>query len=241
MRAVAILALASNSFAQSDTRQPAFDVASIRPVEEKTDSSIERSGGRITLKNTSLRDTLAFAFGIATGRDHELSGPNWLNDEHFDIIATTSPETSREDVRAMLKTVLAERFGLQTHYETRNEPAYALILAPQGPRMKPSAPEMDGAFVFGPGHLSARAVSMTGLANRLSGPIFNLDRPVEDQTNTNGAFDFTLDWSPIGAEQGANPTLFTALNEQLGLQLKAQRMAVKILVVDSINRQPTPN
>ncbi len=82
---------------------------------------------------------------------------------------------------------------------------------------------------------------MTGLANRLSGPLFNLGRPVEDQTNATGYFDFTLDWSPTDANPGPNPTLFTALTEQLGLQLKAQKMAVKVLVVDSVNKQPTPN
>jgi uncharacterized protein (TIGR03435 family) len=233
---VIVLTLAGTSSAQ-----PAFDVASIRPVQEKSDSSIERSGGRITLRNTSLRDAIAFAFGIATGRDHELSGPTWLNDAHFNIEATTSPDNSREDVRAMLKTLLAERFGLQTHYETRTEPAYALVLSQQGPKMKPGVPDTDGAFVFSPGHLSARGISMTGLANRLSGPIFNLDRPVEDQTNTKGVFDFTLDWSPIDAAQDTKPTLFTALVEQLGLQLKAQRITVKVLVVDAMNRQPTPN
>ncbi len=100
--------------AQSKAEPAAFDVISIRSnASGANGSSISRSGGRITLENVSLRECIAFAYGIATGGDHELSGPDWLESEKFDMVATFPAETSRDQVREMLRKALAERFGLK--------------------------------------------------------------------------------------------------------------------------------
>jgi uncharacterized protein (TIGR03435 family) len=114
-------------FAQSTPRPASFDVATIRSNRSGANgSSIDRSGGRMTIRNTSLRECVAFAYDIATGRDYELLGPGWLDAEKFDITATFSPETSRDRVREMLRTLLAERFKLKIHSEARMVESYVL-------------------------------------------------------------------------------------------------------------------
>ena len=93
------------------------------------------------------------------------------------------------------------------------------------------------------GRLTGRAAPMAALADRLSGPIFQLGRPVLDRTGLTGVYDFMLEWMPdsiAGADTSA-PSLFTAVQEQLGLRLEAQKGPVEILVVDSMERTPAPN
>jgi len=242
---------------QSRGNSPAFEVASVKPNRSGTmGSSISRSGGRITLENVSLRESIAFAYGIATGRDYELVGPAWLDSEKFDMIATFPPETSRDRVREMLQKLLAERFSLKTHRESRKVRSYALLVAKSAKandksrslaalgmtsHLRPAAAGDDGAFIFGEGRVTARAISMPSLADRLSGPVFKLERPVVDMTGINGAYDFTLEWAPDGVAADGRPSIFTALQEQLGLRLEARETTVGILVVDRADRIPAGN
>jgi uncharacterized protein (TIGR03435 family) len=207
-------------------------------------SSLSRSGGRITLENISLRECLAFAYDIATGRDYQLSGPGWLDAARFDIVATFPPETSRATVRAMLQTMLAERFGLKVHYENRRIKSYALVVAKGGMTLHAESAASEGAFIWGDNELTARAITMAGLADRLSGPVFNLGRPVVDMTRIKGAYDFVLKWAPEDptVDAGsASPSIFTALREQLGLRLEARNIGFRILVVDHAEKVPTKN
>jgi uncharacterized protein (TIGR03435 family) len=116
IRATLIAAIVLSAFGQTGTNAPAFEVASVKPNRTgRNGSSTERSGVRITLENVSLREWIEFACGIPDGREYELSGPAWLDSDKFDIAATAPPETSRERVRQMLQTLLAERFHLKTH------------------------------------------------------------------------------------------------------------------------------
>jgi uncharacterized protein (TIGR03435 family) len=232
------------AFCQTTTAR-AFDVASVRPNSSAVnEGSISRDGGRLTATNFSLRDLIAFAYSIPTGRDYELSGPAWLEDRKFDIAATLPPETSRDGLREMLRTLLNERFYLKTHTETRKLNSYALMVAKNGPKLPVTSTTSDGAFVFGDDHISASGFSMAGLANRLSGPVFKLDRPVVDLTGIKGTFDFMLNWSPDGiatTEGHPGASIFTALQEQLGLKLVARRLAFKIVVIDPADKEPAGN
>jgi uncharacterized protein (TIGR03435 family) len=239
-----IVAALGAAFAQSATKPAAFDVASVRPnLTGVNGGSLSRSGGRITVENFSLRECIAFAYGIATGRDYELSGPAWLDTEKFDIAAAFPMETSRERVREMLQTLLAERFSLKMHRENIKLPSYALVVAKRGPKLTAASTASDGAFIFGADHVTVRAFSISGLADRLSGPVFKLDRPVVDMTGIKGVYDFTLNWAPDDAsvDGRSGASIFTALQEQLGLRLKAQKIAFRILVVDHADRVPANN
>jgi uncharacterized protein (TIGR03435 family) len=241
----AILAMTASFAAsgQSVTNSPAFEVASVKPNRTGvTGSALKRSGSRIAFDNVSLRECIAFAYGIADGRDYELSSPAWLDSEKFDIAATFPPETSRDRVREMLQTLLAERFHLKAHRENRTLKAYALVVAKRGSKLT-QASDGEDAFIFGEGHVTARALSMSSFADRLSGPVFKLEQPVVDMTSIKGVYDFTLEWAPDGVsvDGHAGASIFTALQEQLGLKLEVREIAAGILVVDHADRVPTGN
>jgi uncharacterized protein (TIGR03435 family) len=234
-------------FAQPTTKPSSFEVASVRPnltgVNGSSISGSGGSGGRITLENVSLKECIFFAFDIPWGRDYELSGPAWLDEEKFDIAATFPPGTSRERIHEMMQSLLADRFSLKNHYENRILPSYALVLGQPVPKMKAGSADDDGAFIWNEGRLTARAISMSGLADRLSGPVFKLDRPVVDMTGIKGVYDFMLKWSPddASADVRTSPSIFTALQEQLGLKLETRKIPARILVIDHMEKVPTGN
>jgi uncharacterized protein (TIGR03435 family) len=243
VKAVVGTLLAMTAFGQSATNSPAFEVASIKPNRSGLNgSSLGRSGSRLTFDNVSLRECIAFAYGIAAGRDYELIGPAWLDSEKFDIAATFPPETSRERIREMVQTLLAARFHLTTHRESKKLKAYALVVAKKGPTLKVASSGED-AFIFGDGRVTARALSMSAFADRLSGPLFKLEQPVVDLTGIKGVYDFTLEWSPDGVSVvgHSDASIFTALQEQLGLKLEVRQITAAILVIDYADRVPTGN
>ncbi len=219
---------------------PQFDAASIRFNRSLShNGSLSREGGRITLDNFSLRDTILFAYGIPTGREDRLTGPAWIDETNFDIVATFPINTSRDDVRLMLQSLLASRFGLTAHHETKTVRGYDLVVAKSGAKLKPHPEPSDGGFTFGPGHLRGDVVSIASLADRLSGSRFALDRPVVDRKGITGAYDFELRWGPDDAT--GEVSIFTALEEQPGLKLMPAEHPVQVLVIDRINKEPTVN
>ena len=129
-----------------------FEVASIRLNRTGLNGgSINRSNGRITLDNVSLWDCVAFAYGIPTGRAYALEGPPWLESEKFDIVASFHPDTSREMVRRMMRTLLVERFNVSTHVKTKKLKAFVLVVGKGGTVLRDSGNGQDSAFTFGEG------------------------------------------------------------------------------------------
>jgi uncharacterized protein (TIGR03435 family) len=225
-----VITIAAPVFAlpQAVASRAAFDVVSIRPNRSiESASSISRSGGRITFANVSLREFISFAYGIAVGRDYELVGPWWLDSEKFDFVATCPPETTGDVIRQMSQGFLAERFGLSAHLKNKTIKAYALISVKAGAKLQPST-VADPSFWFGEGHITARGFSMVLMADRLSGPVFKLDKPVRDMTAVKGFFDFDLDWVSAPAPDTSRPSIFTALQEQLGLKLETRSLPVGV-------------
>ena len=222
----------------------AFDAASVKAnTSGLNDSSIEQSVSRVTVRNETLRGIVFFAYGLAWGRDYALSGPAWLDAEKFDIVATFPAATSRDSVQEMMRTLLSERFGLKTHRENRKLESYVLLVDKHGAKLQANTDGAEGAFIWGEDHLTCRAITVAGLASRLSGPVFKLSRPVVDMTGIKGAYDFTLKWSSDAAlaDGQTSPSIFTALQEQLGLRLEARKTAFSIVVIDHMDRVPTGN
>ena len=153
------------------------------------------------------------------------------------------PDSSRDRIQQMLQILLADRFGLKTHNENRKLESYVLVSGKRGPKLQPGDPGDDGAFIFGEDHLTAWAISMAGLAARLSGPAFKLGRPVLDMTGIKGTYNFVLKWTPDGmpVDGSSSPSLFTSLEEQLGLRLETKKTVFRILVVDHADKVPTGN
>jgi uncharacterized protein (TIGR03435 family) len=237
-RGAALLTIALSLAAAAQT----FDAVSIHPNNSgrKEGSTVGTGGaaGRLTFDNTSLHDCITFAYGIPDGREYELSGPDWLDNTMFDIVATFRPGTVRPVIQAMTQRMLADRFGLRVHYETKELQTYVLTLAKGGPKLNPHTSAEEGAFIHSEERTVFRAYSMAGLASRLSGLVFHLDRPVVDRTGLKGSYDFTLYWS---SRDPTGPSLFTAIEEQLGLRLATEKLPARILIVDNVNREPTAN
>ena len=197
------------------------------------------------MSNVALKRLIMEAYGIAEGRDYALIGPSWLDSERFDIVARHPGDTTREQLQKMLQNLLAERFRLELHRETRQLPTYTLVVAKDGPKLKPGEPGSSRTNSR-PGKLEATNITMDRLASafsRLTG------QPVINATGLSGMFTFTLEWAPdetqrLGPVDGPPETgrsLFGALQDQLGLKLEGKKAPTEVLVVDRIERTPTEN
>jgi uncharacterized protein (TIGR03435 family) len=225
---------------------PAFDVASIKTNRSgAAGSSMRFSTGRVTMENVPLKKVILTAYGIPDDRQYAAEGPDWLVTDHFDIQATFPPDTEAQVVRQMLQGLLAERFRLTLHRESRQLPMFALVVAKDGPRIHPVAdgqPQTRGDA----GRLEATKITMQKLADLLARMT---EHEVVDRTGLSGVFDFTLEWSPLdtpaiepsvngGAGATDGPSLVTALQEQLGLKLESTKGPVDVLVIDRV-QHPT--
>lgn len=200
------------------------------------------------MENVSLRKVMLNAYWIPDDREYAVDGPDWLTAQHFDIDATFPAETREPQIREMMQALLADRFKLTLHKETRQLPMYALVVAKNGPKIHPV--ESGESRTSGrPGHFEATKITMPKLADLIAR---QAGLPVTDATGLAGVFDFTLEWSPsadlrVTSADGAaaadtqGPSIFTALEEQLGLRLESRKGPVEILVVDRIVKTPTAN
>lgn len=221
---------------------PAFDVVSLRRNIRGGDASIDLNRGKLTMNNASLRTLIRSGYDIQNFQF--AGGPSWLDSETYDVLATVDDraEMSRDEYRAMIRAFLADRFQLKVHWETRQGDVYALVVAKNGPKLKVAAdpskePGLDTNIA---GHLG-RMVGTNAPVFYLSTVLGNkLSRPVVDKTGLQGKYDWTLVWDPDPGPDSTEPSIFTAVQEQLGLKLDAQKGPVQTLVIDSVER-PSEN
>lgn len=244
--AVAALAIAT-AFGQP--QRPQFEVASVKPVDtSKLSNAIAMNIGtvrreEVTFGNATLNDCIRFAYRMAS--DAQIEGPDWIKSKRFlyDIVARGVPGSSRPELQAMMQTLLAERFKLVTHREQKEMSYYALVVSRSGPKMQPAKEIPDGFQGTTYGGNIASILPMKTLAYLLSR--FETERPIIDQTGLNGMYDVKLQWALRqlqNAEPDASgPSLYTALEEQLGLKLEARKGPVEILVVESAEKVPAAN
>ena len=235
-----LLLLSVLTFA-AGAQTPTFEVASIKPARSEGVSSIRPSPGRVSMENVSLKKLILNAYGIPDDQGYAVAGPDWLTTESFDIEATFPADTPLPQLRQMMQTLLAERFRLTLHRENRQLPIYKLVTTKNGPKIHAGT---DGPprTAGGPGRLEATRVTMQKLTDLLAR---QAGLPVVDSTGLKGVFDFTLTWSPdegATTDGGASgPSIFTALQEQLGLKLESGKGPVEVLVVDHMEKVPTRN
>jgi uncharacterized protein (TIGR03435 family) len=174
------------------------------------------------------------------------SGPGWINTDRFDIEAKTPGDVppSTAQVRLMMQSLLADRFQLRLHREMRDLPVYALVVGKNGAKLKPSDSDArEGGSVGGRAdglHMETKKGSMEALARQLSS---SAGRPVIDKTGLTGTYEYTLDWFPattVPAPESDVPSLFNAVQEQLGLRLEATTAPQEVLVIDSVQK-PSEN
>jgi uncharacterized protein (TIGR03435 family) len=251
--AVGLILFLAVSFAQAPAAQsepPRFEVASIRPnADAKRKPSIGPSPGgeRFTARNMPLLWLISSAYDVSI---RQVSGlPASLSSKSYDIEAKSARPASREQMMRMLRTLIEDRFKLRLRHETKDLRAYVLTVAKGGPRLDQNKNGADmEAGNSGAGREFYRNFSMPIFANILSA---HLDDTVVDKTGLSGSYDFKLEFTPERVGQGSKdghesapniegPSLFTALREQLGLELRRQTVPVELLVIDHIE-EPSEN
>ena len=261
-----VLFPAAALFAQVPATAPAFEVASVKPAPPPTAGKfmVQMGGdpGMVDYKNVSLKSVIARAYEM---KEYQVSGPEWLDSARFDILAKTPPNTPREQVPAMLRNLLAERFQLTAHIEQKVVPAYALLVGKTGFKLKPVDGEAEGRIRMTIGPRGRQMSGPTTIADLAGSLAQIMDRPVTDLTEIKGTYNIELEWVPDEREGGgilakmkamaeaastdphgdpAGPnglTLFGALQEKLGLRLESRKSPVDIVVVDSARQAPTEN
>jgi uncharacterized protein (TIGR03435 family) len=232
-----------------DAPSPAFEVVSIKPTPQPP----IRTGmfpipGTLTVGNYTLKRLILDSYRI---KSYQLyGGPAWIDSEHYDIVGKAAGKANMSEMSKMLIPLMADRFQLKIHRETKELPTYALVVAKGGPKMK-LATRTDLSFRILPGAITEFTgfnLDMQFFANILSG---QLDRPVVNETDLTGSFQFTLryvtdDVHPAQPGDTGNPadpngaSIYAAIQEQLGLKLEPRKSAVEVIVVDHAER-PTAN
>lgn len=224
-----------------------FDAASVLPADPNAVGSTFQfpSGSRLRISNGTLRQIIETAwYGF---RDFQIvGGPSWLNSERYDITANSELHGAADgipEVRKKLQALLAERFELRVHTETRELPLYRLVPAKNGPKIAAANSTGDSApsgIQSNCGRITGTRTTMANLAIYLSR---QLHRPVEDHSGLTETYSFEVEWTPDDAPCSPpteGPSIFTALQEKLGLRLESAKGPQEVLVIDSAGR-PSEN
>jgi uncharacterized protein (TIGR03435 family) len=227
---------------------PQFEVASIKPADPaNSQKSVNLRGGELKATSYSLKNLIQLGWDVRSFQ--VLGGPDWLDSDKYNVDAKPpaplgifAGEGERQ-FRLMVQSLVADRFKLKLHPETREMRVYFLAAGRNGPSLKRTAEAVGpGTSMYdGKGRLTATQIDMRMLAHDLGG---ELGVAVIDKTNLDGAFDITLEWNPdedaSAPASGSSPSIFTAIQEQLGLKLAVGKGPVEILRVDHAER-PSEN
>jgi len=240
------------SFALS--AQPAFDTASVKP--SAIGPKMEYAGrtditpGGVSMIGATLRACVKWAYGV---REDQISGPAWLGSERYDIIAKAAGPAPIPELRLMMQALLADRFGLALHRDTKDLPVFEIVVGPGGPKLTASTESGPGKLKVVDGALVFQHYALPELADRLSVAPFGLGRPVVDRTGIAGVYDVTvrigesIDEMKRSAERAAlanepaDPSPYFAAFREAGLKLEAKKEPVEVLVIDRAEKVPKAN
>jgi uncharacterized protein (TIGR03435 family) len=264
---VLVASLSGIVLGQANTKLE-FEVATIKPAAAARPTAPSGPGTsdpeNIRYNYVSVKNLLLRAYGLPM---QQIAGPAWIDSDRYDVAAKVPPGTTKDQANVMLQNLLADRFKLAVHRETRELSRYELTVGKNGSKLTPYVedahePERepgkavfgkDGfpvprpggfAFTMGPGSrkLAGRKNSIAQLAQFFS---TDLERPVVDKTGLTGEYDYVLKYMPDSAAQSDTPSdapsLVVAVQEQLGLKLESKKGPVEMLIVDSGQRTPTEN
>jgi len=253
------------SLASAAAQGPAFEVVSIKPAPPQPMGQMRvgmgGDDGRINLNNVSLKDLVVRAFDV---KNYQVSGPPVIESERFDVVAKIPDGVKRDQVPAMLRTMLAERFKLESHRETKELPVYEMTIAKGGPNLQKS--DMEGrpqVMMEGTDHGMQMKVNNSPVGNFCDFLARMVSRPVLDKTGLQGSYNFALDLAPedmpgrggmmrMGPPGGGGPeggpapeggptgSMTTSL-QKLGLKLEAKKAPIDLIIVDRIEKVPTEN
>jgi uncharacterized protein (TIGR03435 family) len=233
---------------QSPPSQPAFEAASIRQVEPHSLEDLMKGVGVTSIspwgtnRFIARNITLSLLVQIAYGTDGKrlFNEPNWFDSELYDVSAKAEGDTklTKEQMQPLLCNLLEQRFHLVTHMQKKEVQGYALVEAKGGAKLKASSGQGQRyPQIWGEG-LMAYGSPVATLARLLEGPA---GRPIIDKTGIQGTYDFDLRYSSLADPDSNLSSVFTVLQEQLGLKLESQKVPVELLVIDHVDRVPTEN
>ena len=232
--AMALLALWPVGAQQNSTRLE-FEVAAINPANANklTPGAISSSRSddhRLEVRGYTLKALVMMAYRL---QGYQIAGgPKWFDSDGYDIDAKSPAGASVQQMPERLQSLLADRFQLALHHETRTLPAYALVVNQGGPKMQPAPDAKPMGFGWGPRSIRSKAATMQDFAEKLAGA---LQHPVLDRTGLAGLYQVDLQFAPVApdpSETGVAPDILDALREQLGLRLETTRGPVDVLVID---------
>lgn len=243
MRLFVLLALTPTCLAQS-----VFDVATVKEVVDFVPGTISEkivaNPGSLAMHSVRLRACIKWAYGV---RDYQIAGPSWMGAPgwggsdiaRYEVLAKAAEGTPVSEMKLMLQKLLAERFKLVLHSESKEMPVLVLTAVKPTAELKPSADQNAESHAMpGPNFsLQFQNTTISELAEVLSGP---LQIPVLDRSGLQGRFDFTLK-TPNGPREDMQSILSEALRQQFGLKLEKQKVAVDLLIVDSAEKKPVQN
>jgi uncharacterized protein (TIGR03435 family) len=220
-----------------------FEAASIKPSDPSAPGySWNTYPGRLTVQNMSLKNLIMLAWDV---KSYQIAGgPKWLDGDRFDVVAKmeeseAKPRGKEADarIRMALQALLADRFQLRIHADSKPLSAYSLVVSKNGFKLKPEEKVHGSSNSWGRGQLTAKESSIAEFASALSS---QMDRPVVDRTGIDGVYDFTLKWSPgddpDATDSATGASLFTVIQETLGLKLEGKKIPVPMIAVDSAEK-----
>jgi uncharacterized protein (TIGR03435 family) len=243
------------------SQQIEFEITSIRPSGPGSSTTLQFTPEGLTETNFPLSALLQIAYHLNYLDGTIVGAPEWVRTDRFDIQAKVAEsdmpewgkliqdqsERSQEFRLVAMQMLMADRFALKVHRETRQGPVYALVIAKSGLKLKEAKRDDAPSLTMRrSGHVSVRAGQIAAILPFITQMI---GRPVVDETGLTSKYDFTLDWTPdqsaspatsAAESEASGPSIFTAIQEQLGLKLESQKGPVEVLVIDHIEK-PSPN
>jgi len=248
--------LSGTVFGQSADTSPAFEIADVHVSPHSGRTYVSGGalrGGRYDLRNATMVDLISIAYGVEG--DKVLGGPSWLETDRFEVGAKAPPTTSQDALKLMLQALLADRFKLVVHKDSKPMPVFVLSMGKGKPKLK----EAEGSGNSGcqgvpqnpePGTIpyamvACRNVTMAAFAMNLRAMAgAYITSTVVDSTGLKGSWDFDIKWTAraLLSQAGADGiTIFDAVDKQLGLKVEPQKVATPVIVVDSVNQKPADN
>ncbi len=231
-----ILLLTSSAVFGQSSRPLAFEVATVKQAAPTTSGGrASSSGNTVIYNNTTLLNALGRAFGITSA--DQIVGPTWINQTRYDIVAKAPDNTPKEQIPLMLQTLLIDRFKLVLHHETRDLPAYALVMGSGRLKLVEDEGNPENSTVLNDGRREMKSMNMVALARFAT---LTLRLPVVDKTGLSSHYDFQYELTQEETGRDSAPSIFTVIAD-LGLKLESRKEPFDVIVIDAGDNVPTEN
>ena len=226
---------------------PVFEVASVKRVTSGPNPgdiprNMDNSPGHFAMYNVPLRYVISWAYNL---KDYEIVGPEWIKgEERYDLVAKAAGPVPADQIPLMVRALIVDRFQMKSHTERKELSCYVLVPGKGAAKLKEAPPDGQPAISSSPAGVTFHNQPVSRFTFMLTR---RLDRPVLDLTGLKGIYDFTIDLSGVGfggnppPEGSTGPSVFTAVQNDLGLKLEGRKQPIDILIIDSVQKIPVQN